>query len=243
MNKRDSQCMKPLYTVGVCDIDKMSAQILRTTTHKKKGFIACTSDEILLSKPELFDKVLKIPAEKEDEENIGIPKLYDNSEGTILATPHDLHCLQALFKELFGEELSATEKRNFFQMVEPVTWSQYIIDGIYWWVSAGTMKPSYYEETSSIPAGPIGESELALILGVVEYFHGRSVSLYQKLKEIFESKEVCGSDEIVYLPSAKLVEMELDSFSTQDHKFIQEMARIWFRRNLQVTGDLYGSVC
>lgn len=243
VNKRDSQCMKPLYTVGVCDIDKMSAQILRTTTHKKKGFIACTSDEILLSKPELFDKVLKIPAEKEDEENIGIPKLYDNSEGTILATPHDLHCLQALFKELFGEELSATEKRNFFQMVEPVTWSQYIIDGIYWWVSAGTMKPSYYEETSSIPAGPIGESELALILGVVEYFHGRSVSLYQKLKEIFESKEVCGSDEIVYLPSAKLVEMELDSFSTQDHKFIQEMARIWFRRNLQVTGDLYGSVC
>lgn len=245
LNRNDYNCVRPLYTVGICDIDKMSAQVLQATSHKKKatGFIACTSDEILLSKPELFDKVLKIPAERENDAEVSVARLYSNSGEIIQATPHDLHCSHALFKELFGEELSLTEEKRFLQMVEPVTWSQYIIDGFYWWATAGTIKPSYYEETSGIPAGPVGESELALILGAVEYFHSRTLFLFQKLKELFETKEVCGSDDVINLPSASLVAMNLDSFSAQDHRFVEKMARLWFRRNLQVTGDLYGSVC
>lgn len=235
----------PLYTLGVCDIDRMSKEISQINSQNRKpnGYIACTSDEILLSKPELYDKIIRLPSEVEDSYFMDVPKLYDNQEQLIRATPHDFYSLQILYKELFGEELSVTEKKNFLKMVEPLTWSQYIIDGFYWWVTAGYLKPSYYEEPNSIPAGPVGESELALILRTLQYFHGRSTVLYQKLKEVFESKENCGNDETVQLPSADLVALDLDSFSTQDHKFIEEIAHKWFNRALQVTGDLYGSAC
>ncbi|CAR30946.1 hypothetical protein ZYGR_0P02500 [Zygosaccharomyces rouxii] len=244
-NKSEGHYVTPLYTLGVCDIDRMSKEVSRANSENRKpnGYIACTSDEILLSKPELYDKVMKIPGEVEESYFVDIPKLYDNQEQLIRATPHDLHSVQVLYKELFGEELSVTERQNFLKMIEPLSWSQYIIDGFYWWVTAGYLKPSYHEETNSIPAGPIGESELALILGALEYFHGRTMALFQKLKEIFESKEVCGSDEVVQLPSAELVAMDLDSFSAQDHKFIEEIAHKWFHRTLEVTGDLYGAAC
>lgn len=245
MTGRGSHYVKPLYTVGICDVDKMSDEVSKASSQNRKtnGYVACTSDEILLSKPELYDKVLRIPSEVEDSYHVDIPNLFDNEGQLIKATPHDLYSLQALYKELFGENLSTTEREKFLKMVEPLTWSQYIIDGFYWWVTAGYLKPPYHEETNSIPAGPIGESELALLLGSVEYFHGRTVSLFQKLKGIFESKEACGSDEVVDLPSADLVDMDLDSFSTQDHKFTEDIAHNWFNRTLKVTGDLYGSAC
>ncbi|GAV54518.1 hypothetical protein ZYGR_0AM00560 [Zygosaccharomyces rouxii] len=245
LGKCEGYYVTPLYTLGVCDIDRMSKEVSRATSENRKpnGYIACTSDEILLSKPELYDKVVKLPGEVEDSYFVDIPKLYNNQEQLVRATPHDFYSVQVLYKELFDEELSVTERQDFLKMVEPLTWSQYIIDGFYWWATAGYMKPSYYEEPNSIPAGPVGESELALILGTLEYFHGRTTALYQKLKEVFESKEICGSDEVVQLPSAKIVAMNLDSFSTQDHEFIEEIAFKWFNRTLQVTGDLCGSAC
>lgn len=244
-NRNQAHYVTPLYTLGVCDIDRLSQRVLQGNSQNSQsnGFIACTSDEILLSKPELFDKVLRIPNDIQDSYFMDVPKLYDNQEQPIRATPHDFYSTQVLYKELFGEELSVTERENFLKMVEPLTWSQYIIDGFYWWATAGYLKPSYHEESDSVPAGPVGESELALILGTLEYFHGRTTILYQKLKEIFESKEVCGTDEVIQLPSASLVAMDLDSFSIQDHEFIEKIAHKWFIRRLQVTGDLYGSAC
>lgn len=235
--------VKPLFTIGISDIDGMISELREAVERNAKipGFIACTSDEILTSKTELYDKVLKLTnqtaIEGDDDTSI-----YNNKGTQVRATPHDFECLQFFYQGILHEEISVTEKARCLSMVEPTTWTQYLIDGFYWWATAGYVKPSYQEHIRDVPTSP-EDNEVELILGIVGYFHDRTSTLFNRLKIIIEANEHHGPDEIVSIPAMALNEMDLDCFSIQDRELIIALSWKLFHREVRISGDYCDAIC
>lgn len=246
VNRHDDSFVRPLFTIGISDIDAMTADLKQASDKKQKiqGYVACTSDEILTSRPELYDKVLRLPAESSYGDNDGVPRLFSNSGIQIKATPHDFELLDSFFKNFLNEEISTLEKERLSNAVEPVSWTQYIIDNFYWWATAGYARPSYHECVPLLQKlSGDDDNEIEIILDIVGYFHDKITNLFNKLKAIIESSEPQGAEEIIYIPPMALGEMDLDCFSLQDHEFVVVLAKHWFQKSICISADYCRAIC
>lgn len=235
--------VKPLFTIGISDIDSMISDVRQVQTNAKPGgFIACTSDEIITSKIELYDKVLKVSKETagEGEDDAAI---YSNTGLQVKATPHDFESLQSFYENFLHEEMSLTAKGRYSSMVEPKTWTQSLIDGFYWWATAGYVKPSYNQERVHSGSTPPEDNEAEMVSSIVGYFHDRTSLLFNKLKAIIEANECQGSDEIIFIHPMALGDMDLDCFSMQDRDFIIALSWKLFQKEVRITGDYYDAIC
>ncbi|QLL34258.1 hypothetical protein HG536_0G01170 [Torulaspora globosa] len=234
--------VKPLFTIGISDIDSMVSDVRQVQRNAKvPGFIACTSDEIIISKIELYDKVLKLSKETTSQDGDDAA-IYSNTGLQIKATPHDFESLQSLYDNFLHEEMSSTAKVRCMSMIEPKTWTQCLIDGFYWWATAGYVKPSYQEHAHSTPTSS-EDNEVEMILSIIGYFHDRTSTLFNKLKAIIQASEHQGSDEVISIHPMTLGDMDLDCFSMQDRDFIIALSWKLFQREVRITGDYYEAIC
>lgn len=225
------ETLQPLYTVGITDIDYLTSLVSESMTtsaddYDIPGFIACTSDEILLFKNELYDKCLKL---KDDGKNI--PEFVTASDSSVLrATPHEWELYRKLVHVYLGEELSETRCVTFSSSIEPLSWSQYLIDGFYWWATAGYIKPSYHEN-EDLDEKEISD-ELDSVLGLVGYFHQRTCIILNRLNHIIETYDT-DNDTVIISPHV-LIEIGLDCFSSQDYEFVEKLSLRWFKKRVIV---------
>ena len=144
-NETDNNPLQPLYCVGIMDIDILTHNVskaLATTeeSYNVPGYIACTADEILQDHRELYDICLRIDGQD------SLPEIQTAGGNYIKATPHEFELYEKLLSRSLGYQLSHEEREKVSRLVEPTTWSQYFIDGFYWWATAGYMRPSFHEE-------------------------------------------------------------------------------------------------
>lgn len=241
-DRRDECFVRPLFTIGVSDIDSMVSDVQEALASDQKvpGFVACTSDEIIASKAELYDKVLMLTNGETGEDNVAT--IHNSSGARVRATPHDFECLRFFYEDYLDEEISPTEKSRYLTMIEPTTWTQYLIDGFCWWATAGYVKPTYQEHIRTAKA-PNDNDENEMILTIVEYFHDRTKFLLNRLKATIEASEHQGSHEMISIPAMSLCKMDLDCFSMQDREFVTALSWKLFRREVQISGDYYDAIC
>lgn len=243
VSRHEDRFIRPLFTIGISDIDRMASNVAKALEREEKlaGFVACTSDEILTCKTELYDKVLRIPSGPTEQDDDDVCALFTSSGIPIKATPHDLECLQAFYQSYLGEQMSEAEKVRLSQTVEPVSWTQYLIDEFYWWTTAGYVAPFYHEHRH--PEKTIPDDEAEMVLEIVGYFHEKTTGIYNRLKAIIESNELQGPDELISVPFSALSEMDLDFFSAQDQELVKALAWKWFEREVRITVDYCEAVC
>ncbi|SCW04521.1 LAFE_0H15368g1_1 [Lachancea fermentati] len=227
-NNIHDEPLQPLYTVGLTDTGYLTDIVSRAIGGEEEsynigGYIACTTDEILTYKPELFDALLKIHGAN------SFPELTASDGSQIKATPHEMEMYEHLVHTKLGYQLSHDEVEKLMNLVEPLTWSQYLIDGFYWWATAGYMRPSFHETEEEV-LGEIDRENLEVVLSLVGYFHEKTCTLFRKLQEVVESSD---EEEIVLSP-AFLSSVGLDCFSSQDYTFVEKLGLKWFNRSIQV---------
>ena len=125
---------------------------------------------------------------------------------------------------------SETRCVTFSSSIEPLSWSQYLIDGFYWWATAGYIKPSYHEN-EDLDEKEISD-ELDSVLGLVGYFHQRTCIILNRLNHIIETYDT--DDDTVIISPHVLIEIGLDCFSSQDYEFVEKLSFKWFKKRVIV---------
>ncbi|RPA72573.1 hypothetical protein BJ508DRAFT_186507, partial [Ascobolus immersus RN42] len=137
--------LKPLFSVGVSDIGMLEAE------GKLGGWVACTTDEILKMKTNLYDVVVTFPAK-------GWPVVEEGGK-VVRATQRDLRRWRVL-KTALGLE----EEEEPCAEVERVTWGELAYSGFLWWASAGEKRACEEDDEervfgSRLPITPYRDEE------------------------------------------------------------------------------------
>lgn len=170
----------PLFNVGVQDIPQLSEANANgdtdSTVQPGPSWIACTTDDVLATKPELFDMlVLLPPAHAKNAARKIYPKLVESSPHlsknlssvSLKATQRDARRYQTLRAGLrsmrssrldfdaeavtYDEDASsiisqASSTLSRTSVVEPVPWSLVAYTSLVWWASAGEKRSGPDEE-------------------------------------------------------------------------------------------------
>lgn len=172
--------LPPLFNVGVQDIPQLSEANGNHdpgfTVQPGPSWIACTTDDVLATKPELFDMlVLLPPAHAKNAARKIYPKLVESSPHlsknfssiSLRATQRDARRYQTLraglrsmrssrldfdaeaatYDEDAGSIISqASSTLSGTSVVEPVSWSLMAYTSLVWWASAGEKRSGPNEE-------------------------------------------------------------------------------------------------
>lgn len=224
--------LQSLFTVGVCDLKYFTDIVSNALTSDQDqynipGFIACTSDEILMYKNEVYDKVLKFS--KDD------TQLFTNDKQQIKATPHDWETYELLLKTHLFQEINTDRDNKYLVNVESISLTQYFIDGFYWWATAGYLKPSYHElNIENIQPVDLDNNDLDIVLSIVGYFHDKIILIFDKLEEKIQQSSVDEIDDTLIVSPFFLAECGLDCFSNQDYEFMNLICMKWFQKSIKV---------
>ena len=168
----DSQAllrMQTLFSVGIYDIPFLAEQ------KREVGWLACTTDDILAEKRDLYDVLVRMPSDASSKER---PRIQTSDGMPVRATQRDLRRYRLLRAELervlsissryrddpespaidddaiplmrsstisLLQEVKRAET-NETETVEPVSWTAMAYDGFMWWASAGEMEAWENEE-------------------------------------------------------------------------------------------------
>lgn len=244
-SRQDDYYVRPLYTIGISDIEGMMSEFSGDFDDRKnkQGFIASTSDEILAYRTELYDKVLRLPSEFADQFNTQSPTITSNDDKPIKATHLEYELIGDVFKKYLHESISLWEN-VYSSEIEPMSWTQFILNGVHWLSTASSVKGSFHEEInqSEVTTGDI-DNELETILNVVGYFHDKTANIFNKLKAIVTVAEDDECEEVICIPFTSLLEMDLDCFSLQDHDFVIALAQKWFQKTICISNDYLKAFC
>jgi hypothetical protein len=189
--------LKALFVVGVADIPMLSQQ---HAEQSDRGFVACSTDDVLATKPELYDILVRMP--RSDARNAAmrvfpqiiasgteVPKVV--SKHSVKATMRDasrfarfMHGLRRFTED--DEGLDSEHSLHSSQpsvdvenaaIIESASWSQIAYTSLVWWASAGDTRAGLAEDTDREI-----EQDLALLqpdeegdetqeVAIVAYFH------------------------------------------------------------------------
>ncbi|EDO16803.1 hypothetical protein Kpol_1056p3 [Vanderwaltozyma polyspora DSM 70294] len=243
--------ISPLFTIGVNDIDFLNKVIKESgnSDYQMSSFVACTSDEVLAYRPELYDIMLKLPPNFMSNDNDTLPKLVRNDGEIIKATPHELEIYEKLMNIIMNEKISPSQRSKLEKLTEPVSWVQYLIDGFYLCTTAGYLKAAYRNKstmsfTMFYENNDENETKLNVVLNLIKYFHFKTVMLLNQVQAMIESNECHNSSDVIHTSPVSLTEMDLDCFSEQDIDFVEKLISKRFKRNLVVNnGDYFRAAC
>nr|POF23927.1 ribosome maturation protein sdo1 [Quercus suber] len=171
-----------LYSIGIHDIDKLAMEQAK----QRSGWVACTTDDILAHKTNLWDVLVDMPSHR----NSRWPNIR-TSEGTILkASQRDLrryHLLRSEIAQTIQLQTNSEEINEDLQgdrqplikrqsssanvrcdsageeeITEPVAWTTMAYNGFIWWASAGEQAAWENEEET---ADRVLSSEFSEIMG------------------------------------------------------------------------------
>jgi hypothetical protein len=161
-----------------------------------RGFIACTTDDVLASKPDLYDVLVLMPkSEAQQAATKVFPRVVLSSpeltkafpKAGIRATQRDAHRFSHLLRSLHcfeHGEVAATDSDVSSVMsdtssysvnkevIEPSSWSRVAYTSLIWWASAGDRRTGFVEGEENE-----GERDLALLHGQEEEDQTREVAV------------------------------------------------------------------
>lgn len=164
--------LSPLFSVGLHDIDLLS-QGSRTrgqSDDEGYGWVACTTDEIIRQKRDLFDFSVSLPpAHSKNADRKVWPEIFDSGGIEVKATQRDLRRYRVLKREIQRFQSSSTPKYADDSMqplaslvqdsAEADTSSTYdadlaekkslmavVYEGFMWWAAAGEKRTDLDEE-------------------------------------------------------------------------------------------------
>ncbi|KAF1954819.1 hypothetical protein CC80DRAFT_517396 [Byssothecium circinans] len=220
-----------LFSVGVHDIpqlEQLSSAKNGTNTEGENvflpGWVACTTDEIITTKKQLYDVVVEMPATYDappERRKWPVMKTSDGSQ--IKASQRDLARYKMLRRELWrhreqespnpGDEDDDDQAAllpqkgdtgddildsNFFDsIVEPITWSRLAYSGFMWWASAGEEHAytSRERERDFDLLGDLSDYRDGLPTAIIAYFHRSTSLLINSLNGLIESSDDNDEDE------------------------------------------------
>ncbi|KIV95937.1 hypothetical protein, variant 2 [Exophiala mesophila] len=168
--------LRPLYTIGVSDITSLQedARDRNDAATTEQGWVACTTDDVLSTKPELYDLlVLMPPSQSQQSHARAFPKIVRSSPSLdknfprngLKATQRDLHRYLHLQQGLGQFEpshvtnlskpssdddntsiLSVSSTYSTHRtVVESTSWSRVAYTSLVWWASAGDRRSGLAE--------------------------------------------------------------------------------------------------
>ncbi|ETI27283.1 hypothetical protein G647_09966 [Cladophialophora carrionii CBS 160.54] len=185
--------LRPLFTVGVMDIARLEQE---KAAGPSGSFIACTTDDVLASKPDLYDVLVLLPkSEARQAATQVFPRVvFSSPELTkafprvgIKATRRDAHRLSHLLTTLrllehsdvaatdsdVSSVLSASSSYSVNkEVIEPSSWSRVAYNSMVWWASAGDRRTGFGEGEESE-----SERDQALMHGPEEENQTREVAV------------------------------------------------------------------
>ncbi|OAL33213.1 hypothetical protein AYO20_07530 [Fonsecaea nubica] len=198
--------LRALFTVGVMDIPQLEQARAAGSNH---GFIACTTDDVLTSKPDLYDILVLMPkAGLQAASGKVFPRIIVSSpeltkafpKVSIKATQRDFRRFANLMRGLRRIEpsetavtddeassvssLSSSNSTNKL-VVEPPSWSRMAYTSFVWWASAGDRREGFAEgeeheiERDSTLLYGEDEEEQSREVAVVAYFHRLTATIFQ----------------------------------------------------------------
>ncbi|EXJ54854.1 uncharacterized protein A1O5_12920 [Cladophialophora psammophila CBS 110553] len=198
--------LRPLFTVGVTDIPQLEQAGAAGTDH---GFISCTTDDVLASKPDLYDVLVLMPKPRSQYPSAKVfPRIVVSSpeltkafpKVAIRATQRDSRRFAHLIRGLRGLEPSETtavddETSSISSLsssystnklvVEPASWSRMAYTSFVWWASAGDRREGFADgeeheiERDSSLLLDGSEEEQTREVAVVAYFHRMTAAIFQ----------------------------------------------------------------
>ncbi|QID86402.1 anr2 [Saccharomyces pastorianus] len=244
-NHINDEYVVPLFTVSTSDISFLES------LGEERGYVATTSEEILLYKPEIYDIIVKLPSSSITEE-------FPENDVEIIAasgehnraTPLDLETYEKVILSELEEDVSTNVKNKLYKVTEPISWLQFLIDGFYLLTTAGYLMAPYhmaknFKPLKLISGSKSNDSEIQMAENLIRYFHLRTLNLYNRLKDVIQKNESIGSEQSITILASFLTDLNLDCFSLQDHQFIKDITYKWFQRNIDITNlpECVGDLC
>ena len=209
-----------LFSVGIHDMPLLAGGARQSTpaTDEGYGWVACSTDNILLQKHDLYDYIVDIRGCLEPQaEKRTWPRIVDSRGREIKATQRDLRRFQTLSNSL--ESLDEGHGKTIFaldagpDLVEPQSWSAVVYNGFMFWAGAGENRTDVEEEEEHDAAllrhldGPKSPDQarcnvkspdmddrsapgpLEMQMTTIAYFHRLTTLILQNLADIVDSGE------------------------------------------------------
>ena len=199
--------IRPLFTVGVMDISQLKQA---KSADIDPGFIACTTDDVLASKPDLYDVLVLMPkSESQRAPTKAFPRIVLSSLDLtkalprlgIRATQRDSHRFSHLLRGLqridsnaaaVGTELSSVLSDTSVylvskEVIEPSSWSRLAYTSYVWWASAGDRRMGFTDneedeiEWDHAMLQSEDEERQAREVAVVAYFHRMTTVIFDTI--------------------------------------------------------------
>lgn len=184
-----------------------------------QGWVACTTDEIIVTKKQLYDIIVEIPQTYDvppDRRHWPTIKTADGTQ--IKASQRDVWRYRLLHHELWkyrhqtssanGDaeaddetgllaRSDAAEAEDDFnesyddKIVEPMTWSRLAYLGFMWWASAGEKDAYTTEERESDREilGDLSDFRDGVHTAIIAYFHRSTAALFTNLAGLIEAAD------------------------------------------------------
>lgn len=188
------------------------------------GWVACTTDEIIATKKQLYDIVVEMPPTYDAPPQRRKWPIMKTSDGTqIKASQRDLWRYKMLHRELWKHRHRPTrpdadteddtaallpsdeagdDEDDFSHtyddsVVEPSTWTRLAYNGFMWWASAGEQHAytTAERDRDRDVLGDLSDYAEGLPTAVIAYFHRSTTLLINTLNDLIERDEDEGDDE------------------------------------------------
>jgi hypothetical protein len=245
---KNLQFNPPIFSVGVNDIDWLK---LLNGQSLESGFVASSTDEILMFKSMLYDTAVQFR-----NHDVSHPRMFPSKmtlPGTshvseMKATQRDLKRFNVLVREygLYKEFVDNSDDDSlswWLNVTEPVSWRHMAWSGFYWWASAGEKQrlddETYREGVSEFSGG----DSIERLLSIVGYFQSLSKKIIRTINDILlNDKNRDEEGEPVTIEYSDFIEMGLDPYSGDDIQFVIRLIKLWWDRDAKV-GSSLSSVC
>ncbi|KAG8528818.1 uncharacterized protein KY384_006507 [Bacidia gigantensis] len=165
--------LQPLFSVGVHDMDDLAhgGRDSESSDDPGLGWVACTTDDILCDKPQLYDYLIRLPTLPPGPVQRKVwPEIFDAKGIEIKATQRDLRRYRVLRQEtrrldrstspkstpadlahsltFMNQETAETDTSSTLDadLAEPQSWSALAYNSFMWWASAGEKRTDLDEE-------------------------------------------------------------------------------------------------
>ncbi|KAH3660138.1 hypothetical protein OGAPHI_007343 [Ogataea philodendri] len=246
----------PIYNVCVNDIG-----FLR---NRKAGFIASTTDQIILEKTDLYDYSLRFP-ENDSEE----PQIFKaGSSEPILATSRDFNRFKLVYANFFDnvqplesgvDELEVKLPAHARLSTEPLSVREVMWKGLSWWATAGSSETHKVEfELEYELFDDVDKDEVEQVVSLLGYFQKLTIRLFTMLVDIINNSESehmnehtaesdslvnqSSRDESLWIEPQDVYEMGMDPYSSTDTQVLVDLCAIWWGKEAKIGGYL-GNYC
>lgn len=229
------QTISCLYNVGISDIDMLDGLIKQ---QQHSGFVASTTDSIILDKGRLYDFVIDLSSDK--------PFIKNTQGKTIKATQRDLSVFKSMQREF---QLSIPD--SWKSSTEAMSWRQLFWNGFKWWASAGEETPvSRLEEVREVlqDGTKLEDDFLSVtntVISMIGCFQKMTTRLFSAVVDLINNTdegETAFHKPTIWVQPSDLDEMGLDPYCSQDREFVVDFIAIWFEREAKV-GTCVTNLC